>query len=147
MIDHNTKGSTMTSYCAGFLFNQDKPHRHVALILKNHPEWQRGKLNAIGGKIEEGETSAEAMRREFLEEAGMDVPDWQHTVLLCGADWNVSFFRAFGDLTQIKTNEEEIVGIYDVIDLPKIVIPNLRWLVPLQLDLGLTLPIVISYQH
>ena len=41
-------------YVAGFLFSRDGSL--LALILKNKPDWQKGKLNAIGGKIEDGET-------------------------------------------------------------------------------------------
>ena len=40
------------------------------LILKDRPEWQRGRLNLPGGKIEEGETPEEAATRELEEETG-----------------------------------------------------------------------------
>lgn len=55
-------------YVCGFAFNGP----HVALILKNRPAHLAGKLNGIGGKLEEGDSSPEAaMAREFLEEAGV----------------------------------------------------------------------------
>lgn len=44
----------------------------VLLIRKNRPEWQAGKLNGIGGKIEPGELADEAMVREFREETGIE---------------------------------------------------------------------------
>jgi 8-oxo-dGTP diphosphatase len=59
-------------WVVGFVFkNRDE----VTLVMKNRPEWQKGKLNGVGGKIEAGETSAQAMRREFKEEAGADIPE------------------------------------------------------------------------
>ena len=38
----------MTKYVVGFMFSPDK--QFVALIRKNRPEWQAGKLNGIAGK-------------------------------------------------------------------------------------------------
>jgi 8-oxo-dGTP diphosphatase len=62
-------------YVVGFLFGHDKTM--VALIKKSRPEWQKGMLNGIGGKIENSENALTAMRREFKEEAGADVSDWK----------------------------------------------------------------------
>jgi 8-oxo-dGTP diphosphatase len=56
-------------YVNGFMFSPD--HQRVALIHKRQPTWQAGYLNGIGGKIELGETAAEAMVREFSEETGV----------------------------------------------------------------------------
>ena len=61
-------------YVAGFLFSEGLTT--IALIEKQKPTWQKGKHNAIGGKIEPNETADEAMRREFREETGFDVPNW-----------------------------------------------------------------------
>ena len=44
-------------YVAGFLFSYDL--KRVALIQKTKPAWQAGRHNAVGGKIEEGETYAQ----------------------------------------------------------------------------------------
>ena len=62
-------------YVAGFLFRAEGTE--VALVQKQTPEWQKGKLNGIGGKVELGETPARAMQREFLEETGAEVKDWR----------------------------------------------------------------------
>ena len=40
----------VTEYVVGFAF--DKKRENVALIQKNRPPWQKGKLNGIGGHIE-----------------------------------------------------------------------------------------------
>ena len=49
----------MKKYVAGFMFSSDKSE--VLLVEKMSPEWQRGLLNGIGGKIEGGETPLEAI--------------------------------------------------------------------------------------
>ena len=56
-------------YCLGFAFTVDGS---VALIRKAKPAWQAGKLNGVGGKIEDFDPSpAHAMTREFIEETGV----------------------------------------------------------------------------
>ena len=45
-------------YVLGFIFNKDKTK--IALIRKDRPEWQKGLLNAVGGKVEADETSVAA---------------------------------------------------------------------------------------
>ena len=63
-------------YVVGYCF--DPYFEHVVLIEKARPEWQAGKLNGVGGKIEPKETPRRAMVREFQEEAGVYIPAWQH---------------------------------------------------------------------
>ncbi len=43
----------MKTMVAGFLF--DESRERVVLIKKQKPEWQSGRLNGVGGKIEPGE--------------------------------------------------------------------------------------------
>lgn len=42
------------------------------LILKDRPQWQAGRLNLPGGKVETGETPEQAARRELAEETGYE---------------------------------------------------------------------------
>lgn len=127
----------MTEYVNGFLF--DRERTRVVLIHKTKPEWQKGLYNGVGGKIEEGETPAEAQRREFKEEAGLDLDGWQQYVTLAGGDFAVHFFRAFSDLEHIqaiRSETEEQVYLFhldDLADLPTI--PNLQWLIPMALSI------------
>lgn len=48
----------MTEYVAGLYFDRDG--RKVAMVEKLNPAWQKGKYNAIGGKIEPGEEPLDA---------------------------------------------------------------------------------------
>jgi 8-oxo-dGTP diphosphatase len=121
-----------TQYVAGFMFDQQDPSR-VALISKLKPEWQKGKLNAIGGKVEPGEHPLDAMVREFKEETGVDtkVSQWKKFVFL-GDENRVFFFVTEGPVDQLKSMEDEQVAIFsiDCVTADN-AIPNLTWLLPL----------------
>jgi 8-oxo-dGTP diphosphatase len=122
----------MIKYVAGFLFSKNS--EKVVLISKLRPEWQIGKLNGIGGKIEKGETLYEAIVREFQEEAGVEIKDWILFCCLKNKNWHVYFFKAKADV-EIKSMEEEQVGWYSVKDIYNLnTIPNLRWLIHMALD-------------
>jgi 8-oxo-dGTP diphosphatase len=122
----------MQEYVCGFLFSPDR--RRVLLIRKRRPAWQAGKLNGVGGKVEPGETVGEALRREFREEAGLDVADWRRGVVLTGPDWRGHFFRAFGDIDAARAMTDEPLERHPTDGLPPDVIPNLKWIIPLLMD-------------
>lgn len=130
-------------YVAGFLFSENL--KRVALIEKQKPNWQRGKLNAIGGKIEldADEFPMEAMGREFAEETGLTIRGWKRFCVLMGdlsdesldgQSWRVYFYFAIGNVNKIKQVEIEKPIICPTSKLPENVIPNLRWLVPMALS-------------
>lgn len=132
-------------YVAGFLFCGDR----VALIEKLKPAWQRGKLNAIGGKIEPEESMDQAMRREFCEETGVDCDTWEHFVSLGKPGiFHVEFYRTFStDIDKVTTQEEEPIRIVPIEDVLSGKVPtlwNIRWLLPLALDGDLKTPLVIQ---
>lgn len=134
--DQVNTGMTTTRYVVGFKFNRDLDQ--VALIRKLRPEWQRGLLNGVGGKIEPGETPLEAMVREFREETGGS-GDWTHFLSMAGEDerseFYIEFFYAVGDL-DVATQEEEQVEVCLISHLlsPRAsAVDNLRWIVPLAL--------------
>jgi 8-oxo-dGTP diphosphatase len=59
------------SYVLGFAFTPSRGG--VLTIRKTRPKWQAGKLNGVGGKVEEQDWCLEeAMRREFKEETNID---------------------------------------------------------------------------
>lgn len=124
------ENGNMKEYVAGFLFNEER--NAVALILKTHPSWQAGKYNAIGGKVEIDENPLDAMRREFKEETGLEVDDWREFALLSDErGWVVRFYWAVGEPWACKkmTDERPVMAL--VSQLPKNIIPNLRWLIPM----------------
>jgi 8-oxo-dGTP diphosphatase len=142
-------------YVAGFLF--DDSGDRVALIHKQRPDWQKGRLNGVGGKIEHHLTDdgyripewpADAMRRECLEEFGIDVPDWTQFNTLDTNGATVHFFMArssdkIEELLKLMlrtkySRDQEYPAVLRTIDVQfsKTVIPNLKWLIPMALEVG-----------
>lgn len=126
----------MKKYVVGFLFNDDM--NKVALIYKNRPDWQIGKLNGIGGHIEENELPYSAMVREFTEETGVKIDKWISFCQLSGINekYEVDFFYATSDrIFDVNSITDEKVEIFDVDQLNNLpVIDNLKWLIPMCLD-------------
>lgn len=122
-------------YVAGFCFSEDG--EQVALIRKLNPEWQRGLLNGIGGKVEPGESPHDAMLREFEEETGARVEGWRSFCTATTEEDRLYFFTVRGDLDALHSAEDEEVVTVAVDEIPTLnAIPNLRWLIPLALDKG-----------
>jgi 8-oxo-dGTP diphosphatase len=127
----------MKRYVVGFLFDGAGS---VALIKKSKPAWQRGLLNGLGGHIEDGESPATAMSREFLEEGGVEiVPErWRYFALLKGHDkegpvevWCFTCTRT----ANLKQMTDEPVSWYNAfICFDPSVVPSLHWLVPMAMD-------------
>ena len=128
-------------YVVGFLFSDDR--RWVTLIRKNRPEWQAGKYNGVGGKVEVGEAVNDAMVREFYEETGVKTKwtDWKEFALLRGSKGDAIYvFKATSTkhLSFVKTQtDEEIMNILvkHILDAdePYPVVPNLPVLIRLAL--------------
>jgi len=102
------------NYVLGFGFTLDD---RVALIKKERPDWQKGKVNGIGGKIDEGETPEKAMSREYYQETG---------VLILPEEWRMAGIMILSDerkcyvltITTDKINDvcsktDEKVSLYD----------------------------------
>lgn len=123
----------MKFYSLAFAF--DEKFERVVLIRKNRPEWQKGKLNGVGGKIEEGELPSQAAMREFREETGVDYPDWRYVGNLHGSDYVVYVFsaRCDGIIENIKSTTDEDVFVVPVNKLGG-VISNLKWMIPFAID-------------
>lgn len=122
-----------THYVAGFLIERYESYEGVILIRKRRPDWQAGRLNGVGGHIEPGETAAQAMRREFQEEAGLDIDDWEHFATVRGHWGSVAFFRAFRPVADVKTMTDEPIEAHAIDEALTSgqCLPNLSWLIPL----------------
>jgi 8-oxo-dGTP diphosphatase len=145
----------LNHYVAGFAFSPDR--QLVLLVRKAKPKWQAGKLNGIGGSIEDFyETARGAMQREFREETGIETnPDqWKSYATLSGPPaWKVEFF--FTELVEKQASQvPKVIEPPDVGTLPPegepvfwaaisdlheflrraAIIENLPWLIHLALD-------------
>lgn len=125
----------------GFLF--DEHFTHVALIRKLKPARQAGRFNGIGGKVEPLEQPLTAMRREFNEEAGLDIETWNLFSKLTGpggTEFDIYFYWAVGDVHAVRTMEAEHVSVVPVATVLSGVLQtlgNLPWLVALARAVGL----------
>ena len=118
----------MDRFVVGFLFRCH--YTEVCLLLKNRPDWQKGRWNAIGGHIEPGETPLQAMTREFQEEADLE-EDWTQFARLYGKDYELFCFTASRYDPQVSTMTDEPIGWFGVDNLPISLVSNARWLIPM----------------
>jgi 8-oxo-dGTP diphosphatase len=122
------------------MFNEDElAGQLVEVIKKNHPAWQAGRFNGIGGHIEAGESALSAMIREFHEETGCktDRSQWTRFTKLSGDAFTIDFFFAYGDLSRLKSTTDEEIEIMQPFALTvHNSIPNLTWLVPMALSMA-----------
>ena len=126
----------MTKYSSCLIISLDK--KKALLIRKNRPEFQKGRLNIIGGHIESGEYPKDAVIREVFEESGL-VVDPENIRLFCTLrDYAqmgyVYFYITYMDFTKAETTTDEDLEIVKVGDLPESALDNLEWLIPLGMD-------------
>jgi 8-oxo-dGTP diphosphatase len=125
-------------YALGFIFDQARDH--VLLIQKARPARQRGKLNGIGGKVEEGETFLQAMIRECWEETGISTEarglEWQHFATLIGDNYHMEVFALFSHtVLHAIQRADESPHVLSHRTLPESrIMPNLPVLFSLALD-------------
>ena len=151
---------TEKRYVLGFAFDQNADN--VILIEKQRPDWQKGKLNGVGGKIEESDkcwngndvnwndTAGLAMVREFKEETGADTKiggeyGWQLFATMIfeddvmGGKSIVYCFKLFSNLIyQCETVEDEEIRLVSLDDvMQENIIDNLPVLIPMALHKGI----------
>jgi 8-oxo-dGTP pyrophosphatase MutT (NUDIX family) len=141
----------MKTYVLGFVF--DRRYNNVLLVEKARPEWQAGKLNGLGGKVEVGELPAAAMIRELREETnqalpdvvltpfgrlrGFDHPGVAREVVPVEVDWEVWLFHGHhpdyfpSDLYGREICGEKLRVLYFPDLHMKAVLPNVLYLVPM----------------
>lgn len=151
----------MQEYVCGFAI--DRTASWVLLIKKNRPEFQKGKWNGIGGKIEPGETPIAAMVREFREECGVETTpeQWTHTITMHGqgdeatperaAGFRVHYFRMFTDLVKMRfeSTTDELVNVasYHAGLWDRPTLDNMKWIFPLQLNENIMFPVEVVWQR
>jgi len=122
----------MIKYVVGFLFDLD--YNRVVLIRKLRPEFLKGKLNGVGGKVDPGETGLQSVRREFHEEANLDIPHWNYFWTDQGDDYCVDFyFTSSSDIDLVQTMTDEPIEIVDsrsvFSSLAGTLSPNIDWMI------------------
>jgi len=129
-------------FVLGFAFSETAGS--VLLVRKLRPEWQKGLLNGIGGKIEKGESLLQAMHRECKEETGLSL-NWLRKGIIQGkhsaeegyaADDGRAFqcyvFYAYSpDIFNFKQIEDETLGIYNSQRIDRLLaVESLKFLIP-----------------
>lgn len=121
------------TYVLGFAF---LPYGDVVLLQKKKPDFQKGRLNGVGGAVEKLDVSAvAAMVREFTEETGVvtERGAWVEFAQLSFPDSTVYCYTAFSP--QFK-------GCHTTTGEPVFILPpgvvsayrhmaNLSWLLPM----------------
>lgn len=136
----------MKHYVLGFAFNANRSE--VLLIQKLAPEWQAGRWNGIGGKIEEGEIPIRAMLREDKEETGQR-REWKLVIIFTCPGGTVYVFMAdtyvypssevpkSDDLPaggiRFEQREKELLKVWpsDVLPSSGQVMKNITWMISL----------------
>lgn len=128
-------------YVLGFCYHTHKAMgaeiTFVALILKNKPEWQQGKLNGVGGKIEQGEHPRQSMTREFREETGVEINPkaWSYFACIKGSNFEVHCFSILDEEAyknaKTTTDEKVIKQPIEWVLHSQNVIPNLKFIIPM----------------
>lgn len=132
-------------YVAGFALAPSS----VLLVRKTHPVQLAGRWNAVGGKVDAGETDYQAIVREFKEETGLVTfeSDWQQFCTLRGqyplnggaapsVEFDVVFFYirlTHRPKTPVANDVGEGLMWWNYADAvnPDIVLPNVTWLLPM----------------
>ena len=109
-------------------------HSHILLIEKEKPEWQKGKLNLPGGKLESGETPEGAAFRELWEETSLQAIDCKIMGKLTGATYVVHVVTCYVGSrdypVQRETEKPLKLWIDDALSRPNL-ISNLKLVIPL----------------
>lgn len=117
--------------------------RSIWLIEKQKPNWQKGLLNGIGGKVETGESAIIAAQRELEEETGLSVQlsylsyvGYMHGVNNDDSKFRVDVYTLKTD-KQLESREQEKVALYELYNFKDKMIENLPlWIEASKYKLG-----------
>ncbi len=110
-----------TRYVLGFVYDTDL--QRVLLLMKDKPASIAGRLNGLGGKVENGEDAYDAISREVHEESGISIkPEkWEDIGWMTSLHWDCHVLRAVVPLSVLRqayTAERERVMIYHIDAVP-----------------------------
>jgi len=108
----------------------------VMLIRKAKPEWQRGRLNLVGGKVEPGESFDSAAEREFREETELDGQEFRRvgTIRSDNSDFVLGVYSCWTwRENRIISEPTELVEWFkwDAVKNDPALMDNLRLVIPL----------------
>lgn len=104
--------------CYGIVVNSNK---EVLLIRKGRGAY-KGKLDLPGGGIDYGETAEETLKREFMEEIGLEIKDFElFTVKTNYVLWNLDEthqedLQHIAIIYKVRLNDEELDKIRTTAD-------------------------------
>lgn len=126
----------MEKYVLGFIFEKDL--KHVYLIRKQRPRWQKGKLNGIGGHVNEKESFDEAMKREAIEEADY-LGEFTSFGKTSEGRFELYFYYSIcnENLIPKTTTDEKIerISIESLLSFKENVVPDLCLIIPMAIDI------------
>lgn len=129
---------TLDWFTVGFAFDRD---RSSVVLIKKEKQWCQGLLNGVGGSVESSDLSPiDAQRREFLEETGLALQNWEFFCQLIEPKAVVDMFRCTQPLGLLRTVRQttcESVRVYNLCELQfHALMPNLGWLLPMASNPG-----------
>lgn len=109
----------------------------VLLILKDRPAWMAGRLNLVGGKVEEGESPEDAMIREFREETSLVAEKVKQVGVIRDREFKIYCYNVscnpLRHMTKAGDGETEQpiwMRLSEAYEDPRL-LPNLRVIIPL----------------
>lgn len=119
----------MPDYVVIALFNE----ANILVAHKDRPDWQKGRLNLPGGKIEPGESSEIAAHRELKEETGLESNLEVMGYIVDGSSI-IYCYRGFSKADPMpqpgETERMEWLSLESIRSDPRL-IPNLRVIIPM----------------
>lgn len=124
----------VNQYVVGFLFSHGG--QYMALIEEGLPGSQTGKWNGASGRVDSGELPKDAVRRQFLEQTGVDHFPWIYVCTIRRSDGEARVFAGQADKPRprlLKLTDEQPAWIFWEGDFLTNghALDHLQWLVPM----------------
>lgn len=132
-------------YVVSFIFTEAwRDRREVLLVRKRRPDWQKGLLNGIGGRLlSENEPDYDAASRTVREECGLDLSD--QLKLFAECVWTTPpvilycYYAISGRIYTKSSLKDEKISRYGYPEVltRKDLVSGVSWLIPLAIDFSL----------